>query len=181
MEVGRFGLGEGWETIETEGNLLVATAGNVAFIYDISDPVNPALLSYGVVGDWVLDILMRRNGAGRRLLYMGEMDELEVADVIDGSNPILLGRITQLPNDPTTLFWDRGYLYVSDGTGEDLPDLWIFHYLGDTIIPPDTQEDGNHYLDWIRTVYGPPGLEFSLNKEANVSFSLLQRGRPESL
>ena len=74
-----------------------------------------------------------------------------------------------VPN-PTTIFWDRGYTYISNNYyGQE---LYILHYLGDTIIPPDTQEDGNHYLEWIRTIYGPPGLRFSLEYPAYVSFSL---------
>ncbi len=166
--VDSFGIDGGWECIETEGNLLVATSGNVAYAYDISDPVNPALLESGLVRGWVQDILMRRNNGGRRLLYTSNF---EVFDVTDGSNPVLVGEWTNPPYDgPTTLFWDRGYTYVS--SRGSYADLWILHYLGDTIIPPDTGDTSEHYLDWMRTVYGPPGLEFSLNKEANVSFSL---------
>jgi len=170
--VDSFGLGITWEAIETEGDLLVATSMNSTWNWDISDPVNPMFLGGGALNEWVHDILMRRNGAGSRLLYVAGDDYFEIFDVTDGSYPVSLGKITKLPNAPTTIYWDRGYIYISDYTGESIPDLYILHYLGDTIIPPDTQEDRNHYLEWIRTVYGPPGLRFSLEYPAYVSFSL---------
>ena len=52
------------------------------------------------------------------------------------------------------------------------PDLWIFHYLGDTIIPIDTSSSGKNCLSWVRTVYQKPGLDFSLSHEAEVCFCL---------
>jgi len=168
--VDTFGLGNGWETIETEGNLLVATAGNVAEAYDISDPLNPVYLHGGIAGWWIHDILMRRNGSGTRLLYTAGDDYFLVYDVTDGSAPIRVGEMTWVVPNPTTIFWDRGYTYISNNYyGQE---LYILHYLGDTIIPPDTSDTSEHYLDWMRTVYERPGLDFLLSREAYVSFSL---------
>jgi len=64
------------------------------------------------------------------------------------------------------MFWDRGYIYT--GLCDPWPTLYISHYLPDTIIPPDS----NHYVDWVRTVYPEPGLQFSLSEGAYVSLLL---------
>jgi len=66
---------------------------------------------------------------------------------------------TEIPREPYGKFW-LYMMYALDGTGRF------------KVVTPDTGDTSERYLDWVRTVYGPPGLDFSLSQEAYVSFSL---------
>jgi len=139
-------------------------------VWDISDPLNPVLLDgYGLY-DRAEDFFI--NPVTRRLYVVNHLY------VFDISDPGFLNRVGEWTGDQYyvwlhSVYYNRGYIYCAGNqmySGGD--DLYILHYKYDTIIPPDTGDTSERYLDWMRTVYGNPGLEFSLNRKAMVSFSL---------
>ena len=136
-------------------------------VWDISDPLNPTFV-YGALplvqsaDDYFINPQNKR-------LYL--VDYLYIMDLSDPAYPIKVGAWSGDAYEVWlhSVYYDNGYIYCAGNqrySGGD--DLYILHYLYDT-IPEDT---GNPYFDWIQTVYGNPGLRFSLKQEAQVSFSL---------
>ncbi len=137
-------------------------------VWDISDPLNPIFLDgYGLY-DRAEDFFI--NPATRRLYVVNHLY------VFDISDPGFLNRVGEWHDTEYwcfSVFYDNGYIYTAGrGAVDHSIDLYILRYKYDTIIPPDTGDTSERYLDWMRTVYGNPGLEFSLNRKAMVSFSL---------
>ena len=137
-------------------------------VWDISDPLNPVLLDgYGLY-DRAEDFFI--NPVTRRLYVVNHLY------VFDISDPGFLNRVGEWHDTEYwcfSVFYDRGYIYTAGRGGLDHSiDLYILHYKYDTIIPPDTGDTSERYLDWMRTVYERPGLDFLLSREAYVSFSL---------
>lgn len=151
----------------TYGHIFLYVLGGIwaDYIWDVTDPMNPELVwegrTYGTEGIylhskftyqtdilWVYDREIEPDG----YYYVGYYKGLKAGG---GKRPS----------------WKKGMVL----SGYDYPyypgRLAIFQFSGDT-VPTDTSDTTSHYIDWVRTVYGPPGLWFSLSKEANVSFSL---------
>ncbi|MEO0139992.1 MAG: hypothetical protein ABIM88_00395 [candidate division WOR-3 bacterium] len=155
--------------IETYDHYLYC-GSTAASVWDISDPLNPVLTDTYPFYDRAEDYFI--NPSNKRLYAVNHMY------VFDISEPSKLRRVGEWTGDQYYVWlhsvcYDRGYIYCAGNqmyTGGD--DLYILHYKYDTIIPPDTGDTSEDYLDWVRTVYGNPGLEFSLSQEAYVSFSL---------
>ena len=150
----------------TYGHTFLYVLGGIwaDYIWDVTDPLNPELVwegrTFGTEGIhlhskftyqsdilWVYDRELEPDG----YYYVGYYKGLRAC----GGQPI----------------WKAGLV----SSGYDYPyypgRLAIFQFSGDTLVP-DTSDTSNPYLDWVRTIYDYPGLQFSLSKEAHVSFSL---------
>ncbi len=136
-------------------------------VWDISDPLNPSFV-YGALplvqsaDDYFINPQNKR-------LYL--VDYLYVMGLSDPAYPIKVGAWSGDAYEVWlhSVYYDNGYIYCAGNqrySGGD--DLYILHYLYDT-IPEDT---GNPYLEWVQTIYGNPGLRFSLKQESQVSFAL---------
>jgi len=152
--------------------------GSWVTVWDISDPLNPTFVYGALPLTWgVEDYFL--NPQNRRLYLVSH---LYVMSLSDPAYPIRVGEWHDTEYWNFSVFYDNGYIYTAGrGAADHSIDLYILHYLYDT-IPEDT---GNPYLAWIQTIYGNPGLRFSLKQESQVSFSLFnaagQRAYQEDL
>lgn len=150
----------------TYGHIFLYVLGGIwaDYIWDVTDPLNPELVwegwTYGTEGIYL------------HSKFTYQSDILEVYDrELEPDGYYLVGYYRGLRASRGQLLWKAGLVF----SGYDYPyqpgRLAIFQFSGDTLIP-DTSDTSNPYLEWVRTVYGPPGLWFSLSKEAHVSLSL---------
>ena len=88
-------------------------------------------------------------------------------------NPIAYYQFDDVPTTFEKSIWCDNKVFATTselafGLEDTIKRLGIFHYFGDSGLP----DTGDRYFDWVRTVYGPPGLEFSLKEQTGVSFFL---------
>ncbi|MGB9590472.1 MAG: T9SS type A sorting domain-containing protein, partial [Candidatus Hydrothermia bacterium] len=147
--------------------------GSYDYSYDVTDPTDPVLLHWGHRDPRVgIHLVRGTKGYGARSDFAGFA-------VFDFTDPYYIPMIAWYKNDtPLTgtghpCLWVNGYVVTKVGFSGREPGLAIYHYIYDTIPePPDTSDTSTHYLEWVRTVYGGPELQFSLKSQAHVSFSL---------
>jgi len=152
-----------WEDPSTQRRYVYMTGMGWSWSLDVTDPYDPEVIHFG-------DRVYMTHGSvthGDRFYGLGDLKDLIVYSFKD---PVMMPEIGFYDGDSIDWgvlergVWTNGYLVAASSE----QDIVIFRYSGDT-IPQDT---ATNYLDWVRTVYGPPSLQFSLKYESEVCFSL---------
>jgi len=151
----------------TYGHIFLYVLGGIwaDYIWDVTDPLNPELVWEGRTGF----------GGGywaylhSKFSYVSNI--LEVYDREREPDGFYTVGYYRNSADGGKMIWTKGVIPMRAVYWFIKSPLAIFQFSGDT-VPSDTTDTTNHYLDWVRTVYDHPRLEFFLSGEAYVSFSL---------
>lgn len=150
----------------TYGHIFLYVLGGIwaDYIWDVTDPLKPELVWEGRTGFgggyWVY--------LHSKFSYVSE--NLEVYDreiEPDGFYTVGYYRNSAYGGK---MIWTKGVIVMRAVYWFIKSPLAIFQFSGDTLV--SDSDTSNPYIDWVRTVYDRPGLEFSLLEEASVSFSL---------
>ena len=149
----------------TYGHIFLYVLGGIwaDYIWDVTDPLKPELVwegrTYGTEGIYL------------HSKFTYQSDSLWVYDrEIEPDGYYYVGYYKGLRASRGHPLWKAGLVFC----GYDYPfypvRLAIFQFSGDTLA--SDSDTSNPYINWVRTVYDRPGLEFSLLEKASVSFSL---------
>ncbi len=149
--------------------------GTFDYSFDVTDPTHPVQLNWGARENPRI-----KEGIVHGTRYYASATGPDFV-VLDLTDPVYEPIIGWYDNEPPLyglpwgpFLWVNGYVVTPVGVSPAPPPhygLAIYHYKYES-VPEDSSDTTEHYLEWVRTVYGGPELIFSLSQEAHVSFSL---------
>ncbi|MGB9589615.1 MAG: LVIVD repeat-containing protein, partial [Candidatus Hydrothermia bacterium] len=154
--------------LPTYGHTFLYVLGGIwaDYIWDVTDPLNPELVWEAHIGGTPPGQI-HLHSKFSYIAFLLEIYDREIEP--EGFHEV--GYYRGLNAGAGKPLWANGNIIEGFGSIWSPGRLAIFQFSGDT-VPSDTTDTTNPYISWVRTVYDYPRLDFTLEKEAQVSFSL---------